>query len=181
MKRRVFYCDGSSRPIEGGIRCGWAVSMQTHSGAHFVMSDEVIAEKGSDRRELSSAAKTNNVGELTAFLMTLRCVEDWCKKGETVVIRPDSQYVIKGLITEHTGTMVSSDGRTTFPSGWMRGWLKNDWTNSKNEPVKNKELWLELLKVGRRLSGRITVEIEWVKGKTCEEALIVDRYAKGLQ
>ncbi len=54
----------------------------------------------------------------------------------------DSQYVKKGL-TE-----------------WLPGWLKRNWKNSANKPVKNKDLWLQLLEQSKRHQ----IEWFWVKG-----------------
>jgi ribonuclease HI len=34
-----------------------------------------------------------------------------------------------------------------FKQGWWRGWMNNGWRNSKKEPVANRELWEELLKI----------------------------------
>ena len=46
----------------------------------------------------------------------------------TAVIYSDSAYVVN-----------------CFEKDWINNWIKNNWVNSKKEPVKNKELWLELL------------------------------------
>ena len=43
---------------------------------------------------------------------------------------------------------------------WLPNWKKNNWENSKNKPVANKELWerLDILKNKHKIS------FEWVKG-----------------
>lgn len=91
-------------------------------------------------RELfgAEADTTNNRMELTAVIMALRALKRACE----VQVYTDSQYVQKG-ITE-----------------WIAGWQKNGWKNSKKEPVKNADLWRELLTE----SARHQVRWGWVKG-----------------
>ena len=66
---------------------------------------------------------TNNVMELTAVIEGLKLLKYPCE----VDLYSDSAYVVNG-----------------FEKGWIYGWIKNNWVNSSKEPVKNKELWLEL-------------------------------------
>jgi ribonuclease HI len=66
---------------------------------------------------------TNNVMELTAVIEGLKLLKFPCE----VDLYSDSAYVVNG-----------------FEKGWIYGWIKNNWVNSSKEPVKNKELWLEL-------------------------------------
>jgi ribonuclease HI len=91
-------------------------------------------------RELfgGEAATTNNRMELMAVIMALRALKRPCE----VQVFTDSQYVQKG-ITE-----------------WVKGWQKNGWRNSKREPVKNEDLWRELLKE----ADQHRIVWSWVKG-----------------
>lgn len=84
---------------------------------------------------------TNNKMELTAVIIPLKFLSKLNKKYN-ITIYTDSNYVVKGM------------------SEWVYGWIKNNWKNSKKEPVKNKELWLELLE----LSKQHNIKWEWVKG-----------------
>ena len=70
-------------------------------------------------KELSGANPntTNNVMEITAVIEGLKALKRPCN----VNIYSDS-----------------------FEKNWINNWIKNNWVNSKKEPVKNKELWLEL-------------------------------------
>ena len=61
--------------------------------------------------------------ELTAVIEGLKLLKFPCE----VDLYSDSAYVVNG-----------------FEKGWIYGWIKNNWVNSSKEPVKNKELWLEL-------------------------------------
>ena len=76
-------------------------------------------------KELSGANPntTNNVMEITAVIEGLKALKRPCN----VNIYSDSAYVVN-----------------CFEKNWINNWIKNNWVNSKKQPVKNKELWLEL-------------------------------------
>jgi ribonuclease H len=76
-------------------------------------------------KELSGAnpSTTNNVMEITAVIEGLKALKRPCN----VNIYSDSAYVVN-----------------CFEKNWINNWIKNNWVNSKKDPVKNKELWLEL-------------------------------------
>lgn len=77
------------------------------------------------KKEISGYKKdtTNNVMEITAVIEGLKLLKESCK----VQIYSDSAYVVNA-----------------FNQRWLENWIKKNWQNSKKEPVKNKELWLEL-------------------------------------
>ena len=77
------------------------------------------------KKEISGYKKdtTNNVMEITAVIEGLKLLKESCK----VQIYSDSAYVVNA-----------------FNQHWIENWIKKNWQNSKKEPVKNKELWLEL-------------------------------------
>lgn len=77
-------------------------------------------------KELSGAnpSTTNNIMEITAVIEGLKALKRPCN----VNIYSDSAYVVN-----------------CFEKDWINNWIKNNWVNSKKEPVKNKELWLKLL------------------------------------
>ena len=77
---------------------------------------------------------TNNKMELMAPIKALQEV----RLKQPIEIYTDSQYVKLG-ITE-----------------WIHKWIKNNWQTSKNEPVKNKELWMELYELTK------SYEIKWI-------------------
>lgn len=81
---------------------------------------------------------TNNRMEMMAVIKAL----EFFKSSWPIELYVDSQYVKKGL-TE-----------------WMPGWIKRDWKNSAKQPVKNKDLWLQLLEQTKRHQ----IEWFWVKG-----------------
>jgi ribonuclease HI len=81
---------------------------------------------------------TNNRMELMAAICALESLKKSCEVNLTT----DSKYVRDG-ITE-----------------WMPNWKKRDWRNSKNQEVKNKDLWQRLDAVVQKHK----VSWHWVKG-----------------
>lgn len=102
-------------------------------GALIVDGDEPAREMSGGERNT-----TNNRMELLAVIRALESVAD----GSDVALYTDSQYVQKG-ITE-----------------WISGWQKRGWKTAARKPVKNADLWRELL----AQSGRHQVDWHWVKG-----------------
>lgn len=78
-----------------------------------------------NKKEISGSNPntTNNVMEITAVIEGLKLLKEPCK----VQIYSDSAYVVNA-----------------FNQNWIENWIKKNWQNSKKEPVKNKELWIEL-------------------------------------
>ena len=108
---------------------------------------DIIKISGSEKNT------TNNQMELIAPIKALQKIE----KNKKVEIYTDSKYVKLG-ITE-----------------WIHKWIKNNWQTAKNEPVKNKDLWLQLY----NLSSSYEISWIWVKahvGNTLNEE--VDLLAK---
>ncbi|RCK81505.1 MAG: Ribonuclease HI [Candidatus Ozemobacter sibiricus] len=82
---------------------------------------------------------TNNRMELTACLEAIRCLKEPCR----VVIQTDSQYLAKA-----------------FNDGWLEKWQQNGWRAAGGHPVKNRDLWEELL----RLTARHQITWRWIRG-----------------
>ena len=78
------------------------------------------------KKEISGGSKetTNNIMEMTAVIEALKLLKRPCN----VEIYSDSAYVVNA-----------------FEQGWIYGWQKNNWKTASKEPVKNKELWEELI------------------------------------
>ena len=81
---------------------------------------------------------TNNRMELTAAIEALK----YFKKNQEITLITDSKYVKDGI------------------EFWIKNWKKNGWKTSAKEPVKNKELWIEL----DELIAKHNITWEWVKG-----------------
>jgi len=68
-----------------------------------------------------TAKTTNNIMEMTAVAEALeKCLELGL---DDLVVFTDSMYVRNGI------------------TKWVHTWKQNRWKTSKNEPVKNRELW----------------------------------------
>jgi ribonuclease HI len=95
---------------------------------------------GRHEKELSGseAATTNNRMELTAAIKALEALIEPCE----VVLHSDSKYVLDGI------------------GGWVEGWQRNGWKTAAKKPVKNADLWQELIAAARPHR----VEWVWVKG-----------------
>jgi len=90
-------------------------------------------------KKISGSVKdtTNNKMELMAPIKALQEVGE----NERIEIYTDSQYVRLGI------------------TDWVHTWIKNNWQTSKKEPVKNKELWVQL----HKLNNLCDVKWIWVK------------------
>ncbi len=82
---------------------------------------------------------TNNRMELLAVIDALNLLKEPCQ----VNLFSDSKYVVQAIT-----------------DGWLVGWIQKNWKNSKKEPVKNIDLWKQLLP----LLNKHEVEFIWVKG-----------------
>ena len=87
-------------------------------------------------KKISGSAKdtTNNKMELMAPIKALQEL----KEQQPIEIYTDSQYVKLGI------------------TDWIHKWIKNSWQTSKKEPVKNKELWMQLYELTK------SYEIKWI-------------------
>ena len=100
-----------------------------------------ILRYGSHEKELSGgqAATTNNRMELTAAIEGLAALKEPCR----VTITTDSRYVADAV-----------------EKGWLYGWKKKGWKNSRSEPTPNVDLWEKLLP----LLSTHTVSVHWIRG-----------------
>lgn len=99
-----------------------------------------LLRMGKHEKELSGgeAETTNNRMEMTAVIRGLSALIEPC----SVELYSDSKYVIEGI------------------TKWVHGWKKRGWVNASKKPVKNADLWHELIDA----VGRHDVKWNWVKG-----------------
>lgn len=111
-------------------------------GWGFVVHD---GEKELFRASGAAADTTNNRMELTAVIEALK----YLKENESFfsAIYTDSSYIVNA-----------------FEQRWIDGWLRRGWTNAKKQPVANKDLWLELIKL-----KEINTDIIKVKGHSTDK------------
>ena len=95
----------------------------------------IINDDG-DIKRVSGSEKntTNNRMELMAPLNALKGMDP----NKEIEIYTDSQYVKLGI------------------TDWIHKWIKNNWQTSNKEPVKNKDLWMELYDLTK------SHEIKWI-------------------
>jgi ribonuclease HI len=58
------------------------------------------------------------------------------------------------------------------------GWSQNDYCNSDGRPIKNEELWRELMTLRRKLARRLRIETHQIPRRSNEAAKEVDTKAK---
>ena len=86
---------------------------------------------------------TNNRMELLAPIMAIKRI----KEKSEITVYTDSNYLKNGI------------------TDWIKKWEKNGWKSSSNQPIKNKDLWLEL----NKLSSEHKVSWNWVEGHSNNE------------
>ena len=99
-----------------------------------------LLRTGDKEREISGGEQltTNNRMELRAAIEALNALKRPCR----VEIHTDSSYVRDGIMK------------------WIHGWRRNGWRTADRKPVKNADLWQELLDAAEPHR----VEWHWVKG-----------------
>lgn len=100
----------------------------------------VLLRMGQHEKELSGSdpSTTNNRMEMTAVLMALGALIEPCE----IIVHTDSRYVIDGM------------------TKWIHGWKRNGWINASKQPVRNADLWHDLIEAAQRH----TIGWQWVKG-----------------
>ncbi|AOL24384.1 ribonuclease HI [Erythrobacter litoralis] len=99
-----------------------------------------LLRMGEHEKELSGGEvdTTNNRMELTAAIRGLAALTEPCR----VELYSDSKYVLDGM------------------TRWVEGWKKRGWVNASKKPVRNADLWHDLIDV----AARHEVTWHWVRG-----------------
>ena len=99
-----------------------------------------LLRMGRHEKELSGgeADTTNNRMEMTAAIRALEALIEPCE----VTLWSDSKYVLDGM------------------TKWVAGWQKRGWINASKKPVRNADLWHELIAA----AAPHRVQWKWVKG-----------------
>ena len=112
----------------------------------------IIEDKNEKTISGSEPLTTNNRMELSAVINALREVG-----SAELDIYTDSKYVKNGI------------------ESWIKNWKMNGWMTAAKQPVKNKDLWLEL----DILVSKKEIEWKWVKGHSNDHYnTIVDEAAR---
>ena len=99
-----------------------------------------VIRSGVNEKEISGGETptTNNRMELMAAIRALEALKKPCR----VHLSTDSRYVMDGL------------------TKWIHGWRRNGWKTADRKPVKNADLWQELVAA----SEPHRIDWTWVKG-----------------
>ena len=99
-----------------------------------------LLRTGDREREISGGEPltTNNRMELIAAIRALEALKRPCR----VHLHTDSSYVRDGI------------------TRWIHAWQRNGWRTSDRKPVKNADLWQELIDAAARHS----IDWHWIKG-----------------
>jgi ribonuclease HI len=99
-----------------------------------------VLRYGSVEKNLSGGETptTNNRMELMAAIHALQAL----KRPSHVTLSTDSRYVMDGL------------------TKWLKGWQRNGWKTASKQPVKNADLWRELIAA----AAPHRIDWVWVKG-----------------
>lgn len=99
-----------------------------------------VIRYGKNEKEISGGDPdtTNNRMELSAAIQALKILIEPCH----VKLHTDSKYVLDGI------------------TKWIHGWQRNGWKNASKQPVRNADLWRDLIDA----VARHQVEWIWVKG-----------------
>jgi ribonuclease HI len=99
-----------------------------------------LLRTGDKEREIKGGEPhtTNNRMELRAAIEALNALKRPCR----VEVHTDSNYVRDGI------------------TKWIHGWTRNGWRTADRKPVKNADLWQELIEA----AARHQVLWHWVKG-----------------
>ncbi len=95
---------------------GWAAILLARAADGKVTKQVELS--GGDR------ATTNNRMELQAVISGLRAIE----RPAVLTVHIDSSYVMDAIVKQ-----------------WHVGWVRRGWLTAAKQPVKNRELWEELL------------------------------------
>jgi len=95
---------------------------------------------GQHEKELTGSEPdtTNNRMEMTAVIRALSALTQPC----LVELHSDSKYVIDGM------------------TKWVEGWQKRGWTNASKKPVRNADLWHDLIEA----AAPHKINWVWVRG-----------------
>ena len=125
-----------------------SLEIYTDGGCHpnpgFGACAFVVVEAGVTvvhQKAFKKEEATNNIMELSAVIAALHWVQHHHPTAR-IYINTDSQYVQMGI------------------TKWIEGWIKKGWRTSGKKDVKNKELWILL----HGLTKKLDVHFQWVKG-----------------
>ena len=99
---------------------------------------------GAHRREISGfeASTTNNRMEMMAAIQALRLLREPCE----VELYSDSSYLVDA-----------------FNKKWIQNWMARGWVKTDKKPVKNQDLWEELVALSSTHKVRFVYGPPWAR------------------
>ena len=119
VKNLIIYTDGSCTSngksnSRGGIGIFYNTTNPRNISLSFNDAIQLL--------NMETTTATNNKTELIAVLFALEGNKVWLEDGNNILFKTDSKYVIDSL------------------TKWYHTWLKNDWMNSSNRAVLNRDI-----------------------------------------
>lgn len=113
----------------------------------------------------SSDARTRRGGWGANIFAKGRQIELWGGEDDTTNNRMEIMGALQGLlylrprrfVLVHSDSMYVINGATQ----WMHGWQRKGWMTLEGKPVKNADLWLDMIAA---IARHERVEWEWVRG-----------------
>lgn len=102
-------------------------------GAVVVYSEDHVEEIGGSIKN-----PTNNRAELTAVIKSISYVAEDGHMKDKLIVYTDSAYIVN-----------------CFKDRWYKNWQRNGWKTYKKQPVKNRDLWEELIELYKRYKPSI--------------------------
>lgn len=149
------YCDGACKGNPG--KGGWGVYIEVNQNwiqekQHDILTYELYGGENNT---------TNNIMEMTALIKAAEWIVlnhyDKCK----VTFHIDSAYIVN-----------------CYYEKWYIKWIENGWINSKNEEVKNRELWEKIIVIFqqpnfhfRKVKGHIGIKGNEIADKLANEGV----------
>lgn len=100
----------------------------------------IIQYLNNEKEEFSCRTNTtSNKEEMTAAIKALSILK---KFNIPIILHSDSKLVVNGM------------------NEWIHNWIKNGWKTKDKEPVKNRELWEELLALSKKFKDITFVHVK---------------------
>ena len=121
-KKIDIYCDGACKNNPG--IGGWGVYIEVHQNWIQEKKEDILIYNlyGGENNT------TNNIMEMTAVIKAAEWITLFHYNKNKITFYIDSAYIIN-----------------CCKEKWYTKWVQNNWYTTKNQPVKNKELWEKLI------------------------------------
>lgn len=116
--------------IDGACRRNGKPDCVSAGGVFILQLDENLGVKNTSLMSNYEIKSTNQRGELLALLTSLDYVHGAQQDAQIIT---DSEYLFN-----------------TMTKNWCENWANKGWVTAANEPVKNKDIWLEIINAKRR-------------------------------